>query len=137
MKNRKEGWLGVHRGVKVYTIYSALPNPCLMPWFFFNGIIALNYLSNRLTVCTCIFNVEIIIHLQKGFKLAHGRSSFLGCLPFFIAAALPQPVKLVLFLKIFLQVLTLLSRLHYQLARNGLIPLPKNLLEGKPTCCMK
>lgn len=101
--------------------------------FFFNGIIALNYLSNRLTVCTCIFNVEIIIHLQKGFKLAHGRSSFLGCLPFFMAAALPQPVKLVLFLKIFLQVLTLLSRLHYQLARNGLILLPKNLLEGKPT----
>lgn len=103
---------------------------------FFNSIIALNYLSNRLTVCTCIFNVEITIHLQKGFKLAHRRSSFLGCLPFFIAAALPQPVTLILFLKIFLQVLTLLSRVHYQLARNGLIPLPKSLLEGKPTCCM-
>lgn len=125
----------IQRDEGVYNI-QCITKSMLSALVFFNSIIALNYLSNRLTVCTCIFNVEIIIHLQKGFKLTHGKGSFLGCLPFFIAAALPQPVKPVLFLNIFLQVSTLLSRVHYQLARNGLIPLPKNLLEGKSTCCM-
>lgn len=96
--------------MKLSTIHNALPNPCLVPWFFFSGIIALNYLSNRLTECTCIFNVEIIIHLQKGFKLAHGRGSFLGCLHSFLAAALPQPVNPVLFMNIFLQISVLLDK---------------------------
>lgn len=77
---------------------------------FSSGIIALNYLSNRLTVRTCIFNVEIIIHLQRGFKLAHGRGSFLRCLHSFSSSCPSQPANPVLFLNIFLQVSMLLGK---------------------------